>query len=311
MRFKNLDLNLLVALDTLIRVRNVSRAADEMFITQSAMSNALGRLRDYFDDPLLIQVGRTMELSPLAASLEPSLRDIIVRIEAAIVSTPSFVPSDATRTISLIVSDYTLTTIMPTFLQLVATQAPRLRIEFKPQQNLPHLLLERGEADLLIAPTVFSSPNHPSEVLFQDPICCVVAADGPFQGARVTEQEFLSAGHIVMQPPNGGESFAQRICDELDLQIRVEVETYSFSSLPFLVRHSSRIALVQRSLARSLLDVGGIRIMEPPVAMPALEQAMQWHSYRTRDPALSWIRHQLRDAANLVHGSRSQNMRLA
>lgn len=305
MRFKNLDLNLLVALDTLIRVRNVSRAAGEMFITQSAMSNALGRLRDYFDDPLLIQVGRTMELSPLAASLEPSLRDIIVRIEAAIVSTPSFVPEEATRTISLIVSDYTLSTIIPPFLQLVTKQAPRLRLEFKPQQNLPHLLLERGEADLLIAPTVFSSPNHPSEVLFRDPLCCVVAEDAPFQGTRLTEQEFLSAGHIVMQPPNGGESFAQRICDELGLPIRVEVSSYSFSALLLLVCHSSRIALVQRSLAESMLGLGGARIMEPPVAMPALEQSMQWHGYRTRDPALMWIREQLRVAARLVHGSKT------
>jgi len=302
MRFKNLDLNLLVALDTLIRVRNVSRAADEMFITQSAMSNALGRLRDYFDDPLLIQVGRTMELSPLAASLEPSLRDIIVRIEAAIVSTPSFAPEEATRTISLIVSDYTLSTVMPTFLQLVTKQAPKLRIEFKPQQNVPHLLLERGEADLLIAPTVFSSPNHPSEVLYQEPICCVVASDGPFKGARLTEQEFLSAGHIVMQPPNGGESFALRICDQLGLRIRVEVASYSFGSLPLLVRHSARIALVQQSLVKTMLDLGGVRIMEPPVVMPALEQSMQWHSYRTRDPALTWIREQVRAAANLVHG---------
>ena len=303
MRFKNLDLNLLVALDTLIRVRNVSRAADEMFITQSAMSNALGRLRDYFDDPLLIQVGRTMELSPLAASFEPSLRDIIVRIEAAIVSTPSFVPEEATRAISLIVSDYTLSTIIPPFLQLVTRQAPKLLIEFKPQQNLPHLLLERGEADLLIAPTVFLSPNHPSEVLFREPLCCVVAEDGPYEGERLTEKEFLSAGHVVMQPPNGGESFAQRICDELGLPIRVEVSSYSFSSLSLLVRRSSRIALVQQSLAQSMLGLGGARIMEPPVAMPALEQSMQWHSYRTRDPALTWIREQLRAACNLVHSA--------
>lgn len=303
MRFKNLDLNLLVALDTLIRVRNVSRAADEMFITQSAMSNALGRLRDYFDDPLLIQVGRTMELSPLAASLEPSLRDIIVRIEAAIVSTPSFVPEEAARTISLIVSDYTLHVIMPVFLEMVGKRAPRLHIDFKPQQNLPHLLLERGEADLLIAPTIFISPNHPSEVLFEERMCCVVATDAPFTGSRLTQQEFLSAGHVVMQPPNGGESFAQRICDQLGLDVRVEVSTYAFTSLAFLVRNSSRIALVQRSLAESLLGLGGVRIVEPPVVMPAMEQSMQWHGHRTHDPALAWIREQVLVAARSVYAN--------
>jgi LysR family transcriptional regulator, nod-box dependent transcriptional activator len=299
MRFKNLDLNLLVALDTLIRVRNVSRAAEEMFITQSAMSNALGRLRDYFDDPLLIQVGRSMELSPLAASLEQPLRDIIVRIEAAVVSTPSFVPEESNRSISLIVSDYTLHTIMPTFLSLVESRAPSIQIDLKPQQNLPHLLLERGEADLLIAPRLFVSANHPFEMLLEDPICCVVAEDGPFAADRLTEAEFLSAGHVVMQPPIGGESFARHACDRLGLKIRVEITTFSFSSLPLLVRGSRRIALVQKSLADNLLALGGIRIVAPPVPFPPLEQSLQWHSYRTRDPALTWIRAQIHEAVDL------------
>jgi LysR family transcriptional regulator, nod-box dependent transcriptional activator len=312
MRFKNLDLNLLAALDTLIRVRNVSRAAEEMFITQSAMSNALGRLRDYFDDPLLIQVGRAMELSPLAVSLEEPLRDIIVRIEAAVVSTPSFAPQESTRSISLIVSDYSLHTIMPTFLALVERRAPGIQIDFKPQQNLPHLLLERGEADLLVTPTLFCSENHPSEVLFEDQICCVVAANGPF-ASGLTEAEFLSAGHIVMQPPNGGESFARRVCDQLGLKIHVEVSTYSFASLPFLVQGSRRIALVQKSLAECMLGHGGIAIVEPPFSFPPLLQSLQWHSYRSRDPGLAWVRAQIQEAAtmfrnpldNLDHGDES------
>ncbi|MCF1445766.1 LysR substrate-binding domain-containing protein [Agrobacterium vitis] len=300
MRFKNLDLNLLVALDTLIRVRNVSRAADEMFITQSAMSNALGRLRDYFDDPLLIQVGRSMELSPLAASLELPLRDIIVRIEAAVVSTPSFIPHESTRSINLIVSDYTLNTIMPPFLRQVSALAPGVQIHFQPQQNYPHLLLERGEADLLVAPSDFCSTNHPSEPFLEDQICCVVDVNGPLAEGPMTEKDFLEAGHVVMQPPNGGETFAQRACDKLGLKIKVEASTFSFSSLPFLIRGSKRIAMVQRSLAECMLNLGGIRIMDPPFPLPPLLQCLQWHSYRTRDPALVWFRSQMHEAAARV-----------
>lgn len=297
MRFKNLDLNLLVALDTLIRVRNVSRAAEEMFITQSAMSNALGRLRDYFDDPLLIQVGRTMELSPLAVSLEQPLRDIIVRIEATVVSTPSFSPEESTRSINLIVSDYSLHTVMPPFLKIMAEQAPGMQVNFKPQQNYPHLLLERGEADLLIAPSVFCSPSHPAEYLLDDEICCVVDAESPLALMPMTEAAFLAAGHVVMQPPNGGESFAQRICSQLGLEIRVDASTYSFASLPLLIRGTTRIALVQRTLALSMRSLGGIAIVEPPLPFSPLEQSLQWHSYRTRDPALAWVRAQIHQGA--------------
>jgi DNA-binding transcriptional LysR family regulator len=298
MRFKNLDLNLLAALDTLIRVRNVSRAAEEMFITQSAMSNALGRLRDYFDDPLLIQVGRGMELSPLAVSLELPLRDILVRIETAVVSTPSFAPEQSTRSIGLVVSDYTLTTLIPPFLRRVATRAPGVRIDLKPQQNFPHLLLERGEADLLIAPAMFCSANHPIEHLLRDEICCVVAADGPYASSTLSADDFVSAGHVAMMPPNGGESFAQRACREMGLELRVEVTTFSFVSLPVLVQGTNRIALAQRSLAEKMAKFGGLAIIEPPVALPPLEQSVQWHSYRTRDPALVWLRSQLAEAAS-------------
>ena len=300
MRFKNLDLNLLVALDTLIQVRNVSRAAEEMFITQSAMSNALGRLRDYFDDPLLIQVGRTMELSPLATSLAEPLRDIIVRIEAAVVSTPSFVAGESTRIMSLIVSDYSLSTIMPEFLRLASRSAPFMQFQFKPQQNYPHVLLERGEADLLIAPTLFCSTNHPSEVLLEDDLVCLVATNGPFATTDLTEEIFQSQGQVVMQPPNGGESFAQRVCTHAGIKIRVEVSTYSFASIPLLVAGSSRFAIVQRRLGEAFESMGDVRIVPSPVALPKLQQSLQWHSYRTRDPALVWLREQLHSAVQAM-----------
>ncbi|MCM2292682.1 LysR substrate-binding domain-containing protein [Allorhizobium sp. BGMRC 0089] len=292
MRFKNLDLNLLVALDTLIRVRNVSRAATEMFMTQSAMSNALGRLRDYFDDPLLIQVGRSMELSPLAASLREPLRDIIVRIEAAVVSTPSFVPEEAVRTIRLIVSDYTLVTTIPPFLRRVSAAAPGIHIDIRAQQNFPHLLLERGEADLLVAPRLFCSTQHPTELLLEDPLCCVVDADAPYRGETMTQKDFEAAGHIVMRPTNGGESYAQLVCRQAGLTLKVEVTSFSFVSLPLLVEGTNRIAILQRSLANRMVKLGNLRIIEPPLALAPLEQSLQWHSYRTRDPALVWLRNQ-------------------
>lgn len=301
MRFKNLDLNLLVALDTLMRSRNVSRAAEELFITQSAMSNALGRLRDYFDDPLLIQVGRGMELSPLAVALQEPLRDIMVRIETAVVSTPSFEPEVSTRCLSLVVSDYTLHTLIPCFLRKVADQAPGLRIDLKPQQTFPHLLLERGEADLLIAPAVFCSASHPSELVFEDTLCCVVDAGRRLAGDILSEHEFLSSGHVLMQPPNGGESIAQRVCREMGLNIRIEVTTYSFASLPMLVQGTDRIALAHRSLADRMSRLGGIRIVEPPLQFPPVQQMAQWHSYRNRDPALIWLRKQLVAAAGELH----------
>ncbi len=97
MRFNKLDLNLLVALDVLLVERNVSRSADRLHVTQSAVSNALARLRDYFDDEILVPVGRRMELTPRAELLKEAVRDILVRIESSVTAKPLFEPRTSDR----------------------------------------------------------------------------------------------------------------------------------------------------------------------------------------------------------------------
>ncbi|MBB5876296.1 LysR family transcriptional regulator [Xanthomonas sp. 3498] len=299
MRFKKLDLNLLAALDTLLRTCSVSRAALEMFITQSAMSNALARLRIHFDDPLLVQVGRRMERSPLAEALQEPLRDIMVRIEMAMEITPNFSSKSSTRRISISLSDYTLYTVAPHFLREVARQAPGITIELKPQTALPYLLLERGEADLVIAPDRVRSTIHPVEALLTDPLCCLVAAESDHPPGRFKASEFQSAGHVVMQPPGGIESYAVQVCREAGLHVRVEVSTFSFASIGDLVKGTDRISLTQERLAKKLIaEKGGLRIVAPPLPLPPMQQDMMWHIARTHDPALAWLREVIKTVAN-------------
>jgi len=296
MRFRNLDLNLLVALDALIRLQNVSRAAEEMHITQSAMSNALSRLRDYFEDPLLIQVGRRMDLSPLAETLAGPIRDIMVRVENAVATSPDFDPTTATRTVSISLSDYSQLTLMPRCLAAMQRLAPGITLRFIPQNKHPAQLLEQGEADLLIAPAEIISTQHPSEGLLCDPLCCLVGENSHHPKSRMTRRQFETAGHIIMEPPNG-ESFAVRACRDAGLAIRVEVTTYSFATIGALVGRTERIALVQTRLAECLMAAGDLRKVAPPLALPPLRQSVQWHTIRSQDPCLIWIREQLKVAA--------------
>ena len=293
MRFKNLDLNLLVALDKLIRHRSVSRAAEELAITQSAMSNALNRLRLHFDDPLLVQVGRRMEPTPRAIALEQPVRDILVRIDAAVATPPGFEPETSNRRIGLMVSDYSLSTVVPPFLAAVARKAPFMRFDIKPQQNLPQLQLERGDTDLLIAPGIYCSPDHPSERLLLDPMVCVMDADHPAARHGLSMDLFLEAEHVVMLPPVIGESFAARVLREAGLSVQIAVTSFSFASLPDLVRSTRRIALVQERLARRMARQGGLAVLDPPLPLPPLEQRVQWHTIRGQDPALEWLRAEL------------------
>lgn len=294
MRFRNLDLNLLAALDKLITLRSVTRAADELAITQSAMSNALNRLRQYFDDPLLVQVGRHMELTPRAESLAGPVRDILVRVEAAITAPLEFDPATAVRRVNVMVSDYTLHTLMPAFVRRVAQAAPHIALDIKAQQMHPSVQLERGEADLLIAPGVFCSPDHPKEMLLSDPFVIVADASHPAAQAGVlTLADIETYEFVAMKPPQTGESYSNRYLREHGLAVKTAVTCFSFAALPELVAGTNRLALIQGRLAATLAGRADLAILAPPFDVAPMEQCVQWHQMRGHDPALHWLRGEL------------------
>ncbi|HHZ08083.1 MAG TPA: LysR family transcriptional regulator [Rhizobiales bacterium] len=290
MRFKRLDLNLLVALDHMLRLRSISRAAEQMNMSQSAMSNALTRLREYFDDPLLVQVGRRLDLTPRAQDMQDLVRDILVRVDAAISSETEFDPARSNREFSILLSDFTMQVLMPHVLRLAYAASPSIRFRLLPQQTFPYLELDRGEADLLIAPKVFSSPDHPSMALFEDEYCCLVWKGSRLADRPLTEEDFLSAGHVRMVPSTGANSFEDQFLEKRGISRRVEVNCYSFTALPYLMLGTDRIATVHGLIARHA--VSHLPLVRQPLPFPwiALDEVLQWHGHRSRDSGLLWLR---------------------
>ncbi|MTH79992.1 LysR family transcriptional regulator [Paracoccus aestuariivivens] len=294
MRYKKLDMNLLAALDVLLRTRSVSMAADEMFITQSAMSNALGRLRQYFSDPLLVQVGRQMELSPLALNLQEPLRDIIMQVDGSIISSPSFKPATSEREFSIVLSDYSLAVLGERLTRRIVAEAPGIRVNFRPQMASPAKLLERGEVDLLIIPDSIAMDSHSSEPLFDDRL--VVLASTEYEGPDHLDRErFCKARMVVMEPCFGQESYAIIAMRNAGLEPRSAISTFGFTSIADLVHGPDHLALLQERLAFRAAASGRFRLLEPPVAFPPLRQTVRWHRHRSRDPGLIWLRGLLRD----------------
>ena len=175
MHFNKLDLNLLVALDALLIEGSISRAAARVHLSQSAMSNALARLRAYFEDDLLVQVGRTLELTPRAKALKEAVRDVLMRVDSAIAAEPQFDPSRSDRTFQLLVSDYTTVTLMPHLLALARRQSSTVRFQLCRCRTGPAAARAgRGEADMMVIPRNYCSPDHPVEPLFEEEYVCAV-----------------------------------------------------------------------------------------------------------------------------------------
>ncbi|MCW5636431.1 MAG: LysR family transcriptional regulator [Rubrivivax sp.] len=298
MRFNKLDLNLLVALDALLTVRSITRAAERVHLSQSAMSNALGRLRDYFDDELLVQVGRQLELTPRAEVLREAVRDVLMRIDTSIAAQPQFDCTTSDREFRLCISDYTMEVLMPRVLAAAAGQRSTVRFNLLPQVRNPAQALERGDADLLVIPKAYCSADHPAEVVFTDEFSCVVWSESSHARQGLSFERYAGAGHVVMQPVGTDQpAFESWFVQRYGLSRRIEVTTYGFAALPFLVVGTELVATVHSLLARGVARALPVTLLPPPLPMPPFEQAMQWHKYRSLDPGLQWLRSLMQQAA--------------
>ncbi|MDH6167901.1 LysR family nod box-dependent transcriptional activator [Variovorax boronicumulans] len=298
MRFQKLDLNLLVALDALLRERSISRAAEQLHLSQSAMSSALARLRTYFGDDLLVPVGRKLELTSRAEVLKEAVRDVLMRVDTAIAAAPEFNPSESDRNFQLIVSDYTAITLIPHVLALAQKQSRTVRFDLIPLLERPQRALENGEADLLVIPRSYGLSDHPAETLFEEGFCCAVWNESRFaRSVELTAKQYETAGHVVVQPADVDKPTPEDGLIQLHGNARrVEATTFSFMGAPYLVVGTDRIATMRVRLARIAQRSLPITLLPLPMPIPLMQQTQQWHKHRTRDPGLVWLRGLMHEA---------------
>src|SRR3989344_2912029 len=158
MRFNKLDLNLLVALDALLTERNISRAGERIHLSQPATSNALARLRAYFDDELLVPQGR---------------QKVLMRVDSTVAENPRFDPAPDPRSFTLLVSDFTSTVFRQPLIERLFHEAPGVQVHLRAQNARPVEQLEEYGADMLIIPEQYVSAKHPSMTLFEETYMCV------------------------------------------------------------------------------------------------------------------------------------------
>jgi len=290
MRFHGLDLNLLVALHALLTEKSISRAAEKVFLSQPAMSNALSRLREYFNDDLLSTMGRQMTLTSRAESLVEPVREVLMRIESTIAAQPNFDPATESRSFNIQLSDYSTTVFLPALIQRVYSEAPGVRLHIHALDGRQAGLIEQGEVDLLVIPSQYVLPAHPTVELFEEEYVCVTWDENPDIADEMTFEKYLAAGHVIAHYGIKSPAFDGWFLERYGVGRRVEITAATLASLPRLVVGTRRIATVHRRLAKMYEDILPIRTWTLPIEMPKMVQVMQWHKYRTNDAALTWLR---------------------
>jgi LysR family nod box-dependent transcriptional activator len=301
MDLHRLDLNLLVALDALLAERSITRAAERLHLSPSATSGALSRLRSYFHDDLLKQEGRRMVPTPLGETLQTSVRDCLLHVQATVDVRPQFDPASSTRKFTLMMSDYVSAVLMPDVITRVQREAPGVVIELIANSQ-PWAALDRGEADFLVIPENFTRREHPSETLFEDEFVCVCWNGNTLIGDAISSEQFLKLSHVVARigterPPTIDAWFFERYGHVR----RVGVVAMNFTSVPHLLIGTPRIALMHQRLAITLSKSMPIKVLKAPFEMPKLVEVIQWHRYRDADPGRKWLYGLLKSAATAAH----------
>ncbi len=290
MRFKGLDLNLIVAFEALMSDRSVSRAAERLNLSQPAMSNALARLRVYFGDELLIARNRRMYPTPFAETLLPQVRQALETMEGVIATSRHFDPATTNRTFRIMTSDYIATSILFPIVTRLAATAPGVRIELLLPSPRRIELLESGGIDLLITLQEYVTPELPSERLFEDEYRLVGRAGHPALTDGTTLTAMLEYDHVhVAIGDERLPSFGDAYLDRMGIQRRVAMIAPNFGMLPWLLQDTDWLALIQGRLAAQMARNFPLVAVAPPLPIPPLVEMAQYHVTRSNDPGLRWL----------------------
>lgn len=298
MRVDLFDLNLLRALDALLQERNVSRAAQRLHVTQQAMSGSLKRLREHFDDALLVRVGRSLQLTPLGVALINPVRELNIEIVATLETHAVFDPAISRRRFRIVMSDYATLALLPHLMARLAATAPNIVCDVEPIG--PDMLddLVAGRIDFLVLPSegYLLKQNYPvpegwrSSPLYTDDFICVVDENHPTIGGEMTREQYLGASHNLLRLGGGTRSIIEESWSAQRIAPRVIATTRSFASLIWMIPGTQLVATAQRRLATRFRTFLPIRIVECPVPIETLKAALQWHVRNEHDPAHRFMR---------------------
>jgi len=301
MRFNRLDLNLLVVLDALLGEQNITRAGEKVYLSQPATSGALARLREFFGDDLLVQVGRKMVLTPLGESLVKPVRSILLQVQATIERRPEFDPAQSDRKFIFVMSDYTATVLMPNVVRAASQVAPGVSFELLAPTDAPIEELDHGNADFILLPRNFLSTQHPSCPVFEEDFVCVCCRDNPLVGEALSLEQYLAMGHVMVRFGTRRQpSVDTWLTDRLGIERRAEVVITNFSAVPQYVLGTRRLATMHRRLATLWASYLPLRILPAPLEIPSMGWGLQWHQYRDLDPGTAWMRELIQTTAQSI-----------
>ena len=308
MNLKNIDLNLLVYLDVLLRERNVTRAAESLGISQPAMSNGLRRLRKLFSDPLLVRTSGGMSPTERAENLQPKVREVVASIEKVVQPDRQFDAASADRVFRISVSDYSESTLLPNMLRRMRSEAPNVTLDILTPSDVSFQDLEQGSVDLVINRFDVLPQSFHQMPIWRDSFSCIFSHRNPIRDDFNLET-YLEAGHVwvsktgmgvgVGMEPGANQhlGWVDEALAKLGKKRRIRVFTRHYEAAMRLAVLRDLIITLPSKAAKRLKDDPTVIILPPPFEIPEFELTMAWSPLLQQNPAHQWMRRLIADVA--------------
>jgi DNA-binding transcriptional LysR family regulator len=307
MNISKINLNLLVALDALLSESNVSRAADKLFVTQSAMSNILKQLRNLFQDDLLVKNGRNMVLTLRAEELRPQLKQFLAHVEG-LIQNHVFDPSTSTRLFIIGMEEYAAIILLPALYAYLSQHAPHIKIHIK---NIPVFaeksMLEEKEVELAIGllhhATKLSS--LPYDILFREKMVCIGKPNHPLLKRKISLKNYLAAKHVSFMPiDNSTPHIVDHVLNEMGYQRDIALRVSHIMPAIYTLEKSDLIATAPESIAKEVSSLLNFSVQECALDFPDSVLAQMWHPWTQADSGCVWLRKIVKEIAVSLHAKK-------
>ncbi|MDB3967076.1 LysR family transcriptional regulator [Porticoccaceae bacterium] len=301
MNISRVDLNLFVYLDVLLRECNVTRAAEELGISQPAMSNSLRRLRDLFGDPILVRTSDGMTPTDRALELQPMVRKVLSAAEQVILPKTEFEPLASNRIFRIMASDYTESTLLPVLLRQLRQQAPNIRLDIMTPSDVSFHDVERGKVDMVIN-RFDSLPQSFHQVhLWDDSFSCVMSANNPVKD-KWSLESYLSSKHgwvsktgmgvgVGMTPDDVQRlGWVDEALSKQGVKRDISLFTRHYQAALLLAEQDDLIVTIPSMSAKSIANSSKVVILDPPFEIERMRLKMVWSPLLQHDPGHKWLR---------------------
>jgi DNA-binding transcriptional LysR family regulator len=312
----NVDLNLFHVLQTVLAEGSATRAARRLHVTQSAVSNALARLRQLLGDPLVVRSARGLVPTPRAEKLAPLIDSALSQLRAAVASDAGFDAATTTQRFTLACSDAEAVAILPSLAELLAQRMPRASVSVLPLEPMMRDGgLAGGDIDALIGLRQAVPADCRSAPLYTDDIVAVVRKGHPrIKGTKLSLDDYFETPHAMIALfPGGRESGIKRAIDKLlerhGRRPRVALSLPQFHMVALATSRTDCIGQMPRRIAETLSGYLPLRILEPPIALPKLPLVLIWHERTQTDPGSILFRSAIVDAVARSNRARRPHTR--